>query len=70
MYICVCKAITQKQLEDKMLQYNGNVKKTLKSLGVGSECGTCIEEAAQEIQKKFAQRKSELNRSQLQKNNL
>ena len=70
MYICICKAITQKQIEEKMLQYNGNVKQTLKSLGVGSECGSCVEDAALEIKQKFKQLKSDSNHSHSLKNQL
>lgn len=59
MYICICKAITQKQIEEKMLQTGGNISLTLRSLGVGSECGVCVQEAALEIKKKFEKLKSD-----------
>jgi bacterioferritin-associated ferredoxin len=49
-YVCVCKAITQKQLEDAVASRKGQSAKTImKALGVGSECGTCLEEAIQQM---------------------
>lgn len=49
MYICICKGVTDKQLEEKYIQYQGNTKQILKSLGVGSECGVCLKEAVSHI---------------------
>ena len=55
MYICICKGITEKELRDKATQYNGNTSLILKSLGVGSDCGTCVKEALLTIQKELSQ---------------
>lgn len=49
MYICICKGVTDKQLEEKYIQYQGNMKQILKSLGVGSDCGVCLKEAVNHI---------------------
>jgi bacterioferritin-associated ferredoxin len=45
MYICVCKGITDKELEEQYLLHQGNTHQILKALGVGSECGICLTEA-------------------------
>lgn len=58
MYICICNAITEKQLEE--------AKKTAKTfneicrqLGLGSDCGSCIAEALDEYKKsKVTQKES------------
>lgn len=45
MYVCLCKAITKNQLEEVYSRCGGSVKQTLTELGVGSDCGTCLEKA-------------------------
>lgn len=62
MYICVCKGITDKMLKDSITSQGGNISKGLKALGVGSECGTCLHEAATEIKKQL-NKKNENNPS-------
>jgi bacterioferritin-associated ferredoxin len=52
MYVCICKGITDKQIEELYKLKKGNVKEVLKSLGVGSDCGTCVEAACQSLEKK------------------
>jgi bacterioferritin-associated ferredoxin len=48
MYICICKGITEKQVQDAIaVRQNSGTKEILKSLGIGSDCGTCIEDAIQ-----------------------
>lgn len=50
MYICICKGITQKQLEDAVNSRQGlSTKDVLKALGIGSDCGTCVEDAAERM---------------------
>lgn len=44
MYICICKGITDKQVEEAKTQAK-SFKDLCKKLGLGSECGTCIKEA-------------------------
>jgi bacterioferritin-associated ferredoxin len=50
MYICLCRAITDKQLKDAYSSRNGNIQDTLKCLGVGSDCGTCLHDALKELE--------------------
>ncbi len=46
MYVCICKGITEQQVLDAVISRNtNNPKEILKTLGVGSDCGTCVEEA-------------------------
>ena len=43
MYICVCKAITEKQVEEAT-KNSASLNEACKKLGVGSECGICLQE--------------------------
>lgn len=53
MYVCICKGITDKQLQEAVNGRNStNPKEILKYLGVGSDCGTCIEDALKSILEK------------------
>jgi bacterioferritin-associated ferredoxin len=46
MYVCICKGITEKQIQDAVTsRHSNNPKEILKALGVGSDCGTCVEDA-------------------------
>lgn len=46
MYVCICKGITEKQIQDAVTsRHSSNPKDILKALGVGSDCGTCVEDA-------------------------
>ncbi len=50
MYVCICKGITQKQLEDAVSVRKGQSSKdVLRALGVGSDCGTCVEDAVEKL---------------------
>lgn len=50
MYVCICKGITQKQLEEAVNSRKGqSAKDVLRLLGIGSDCGTCIEDAAEQM---------------------
>ena len=55
MYICVCNAITDKQVEEASKSC-ANYGEVFKRLGVGSDCGMCLHDAISkhnpEIQKK------------------
>lgn len=57
MYICICKAITDKQLEEAQKSAK-TFSEVCRQLGLGSECGSCITEAMEEM-KKNQQQKSE-----------
>ena len=46
MYICICHGITDTQLTEAIKGNSGkNTKDIIKSLGVGSDCGICLEDA-------------------------
>ena len=44
MYICICKAISDKQLEE-VAKTCHSTKEICKKLGLGSECGSCVQDA-------------------------
>lgn len=41
MYICICKGITEKQVEEATIT-SSSITEVCKKLGVGSECGVCL----------------------------
>ncbi|WP_153110968.1 (2Fe-2S)-binding protein [Propionivibrio limicola] len=45
MYICVCKAITERQIREAVAGGAHSLKDLRHELGVASECGKCAEEA-------------------------
>ncbi len=46
MYVCICKGITEKQIQEAITSRSShNPKEILKALGVGTDCGTCVEDA-------------------------
>jgi bacterioferritin-associated ferredoxin len=50
MYVCICKGITEKQIQEAVTSRNShNPKEILKALGVGSDCGTCVEDAVKTL---------------------
>ena len=46
MYVCICKGITEKQIQEAVTSRKSN---NLKALGVGSDCGTCVEDAVKTL---------------------
>ncbi len=48
MYVCICKGISEKDIEDAMITHQ-NTKDILKILGVGSDCGTCLIDAIENL---------------------
>jgi bacterioferritin-associated ferredoxin len=49
-YVCICKGITQKQLEDAVSTRKGqSARDVMKALGLGSDCGTCVEDAVEQM---------------------
>mgnify|MGYP002624047347 CR=1 FL=1 len=46
MYVCVCKAITDKSFEEALEQGN-SYEDVCQKLGVGYDCGICLQEAYQ-----------------------
>lgn len=54
MYICICNAITDKQILDAQAKDCHSIDEITKSLGVGNGCGRCIEKAEDLIIKNAA----------------
>lgn len=50
MYVCICKGITEKQIQEAVTSRNtNNPKDILKALGIGTDCGTCVEDAVKTL---------------------
>jgi len=46
MFVCVCHGITDKQIENAVRENGvGNMRDLKKALGVGSQCGCCVQMA-------------------------
>jgi len=45
MYICICNAITDKQLLKAQQNGNHSVDEIIQQLGVGDCCGNCVDKA-------------------------
>lgn len=41
MYVCICSAVTDKQLQEAISQGTGNLRDLRRQLGVISSCGKC-----------------------------
>lgn len=52
MFVCVCKNITTKDLEEAAEKNLYDPTKTLQSLGIGTDCGICFNEALSSVIKK------------------
>ena len=61
MYICVCKAITDKQIQEATKSCS-NFTEACKRLGVGTECGVCLQDAIMKHNPRF-QKKSTTKKS-------
>ena len=48
MYICICKGITEEQLE-KAIRPDAKPTDVLKDLGVGDSCGICLIDAIEKM---------------------
>jgi bacterioferritin-associated ferredoxin len=59
MYVCICNAITEKQLEEAQKTAK-SFREICKKLGLGTDCGACIQDAIQTINKtQRSEKKSE-----------
>lgn len=64
MYICICKGITDKQIQDAVnSRKSSNPKEILKALGVGSDCGVCVEDAVNTLLEQAARTPLEMKDS-------
>ncbi|MBV1906256.1 MAG: (2Fe-2S)-binding protein [Pseudomonadales bacterium] len=44
MYICICKAVTDRQLKSAIENGTTDLKSLCKNLGLGTGCGRCLEQ--------------------------
>ena len=58
MYVCICKAVTEKQIRRAAAQGVDNLYELRESLGVSSGCGSCAD-MAQEILREHQPRQSQ-----------
>lgn len=42
MYVCLCNAVTERQIEQAVAEGATSVKDLNRLLGVGAECGSCV----------------------------
>ncbi|GAB3022617.1 (2Fe-2S)-binding protein [Bowmanella dokdonensis] len=50
MFVCLCYAVTDKQIAKAVREEGaGNMRELRKALGVGSQCGKCVQLAQQVI---------------------
>lgn len=49
MYACICHNITDQKLEETFNKNNGDMKETLRSLGMGKSCGICLMESMEKL---------------------
>ncbi|WP_419569462.1 bacterioferritin-associated ferredoxin [Rheinheimera sp.] len=47
MYVCLCKAVTDKAIRQQVAEGATSMREIRKQLGVGSQCGQCVCEANQ-----------------------
>ena len=50
MYVCICNGITDKQIRAAVASGVGSVQELREELGVGSQCGSCVDFALSLIQ--------------------
>ena len=56
MYICICKAVSDQQILDKVSSGAEDISTIQKLLGVGTGCGICKEMAQQVIDEALTQK--------------
>lgn len=49
MYICVCKAVTDKAIQQKVAEGLCSMRELKQCLGVGSQCGKCVPAAQDKL---------------------
>lgn len=54
MYICVCKAVTDKQIRHAVHEGKGTRKELFQRFGVGGDCGKCNEHVKKILAEKTA----------------
>lgn len=58
MYVCLCKAVTQQQIENSVAQ-GANYATVRETLGVGTDCGSCGQ-CAKQIVQEYSSKQSHL----------
>lgn len=43
MYVCICKQVTDKQIQSAIENGADNIKKIQNKLGASTECGSCVD---------------------------
>lgn len=43
MYVCLCKGVTDTQIQDAVAEGAGSLRAVRMQLGVGSQCGRCVD---------------------------
>jgi bacterioferritin-associated ferredoxin len=50
MYLCICKAVSEKQVEDLLMKGRKSLDEISAECGAGTDCGTCRTRLEQKIQ--------------------
>ncbi|MCB0411850.1 MAG: (2Fe-2S)-binding protein [Bdellovibrionales bacterium] len=50
MYICICKGINEKEIEELIRKGRKNVEEISNACGAGSECGSCLRRLERKIE--------------------
>ena len=58
MYVCICKAVTDKQIRRAAANGADNLYELREALGVGSGCGSCADHAQEILNESNARRGS------------
>ncbi|MBD65563.1 MAG: (2Fe-2S)-binding protein [Halobacteriovoraceae bacterium] len=66
MYVCICKAITDKQIEEAT-KTSANFNEACKKLGLGSECGVCLQDAINSYRQNHKQQHKAQDSSKIKK---
>ncbi len=67
MYVCICKAITDKQIEEAQ-KMGKSMNDICRTLGLGTDCGSCIQDAMQVVQKAHQTKNPQENSKSYKKN--
>lgn len=54
MFVCVCNAVTDRDIEEAVSAGATNLRELKSRLGVASQCGSCATEAMQLLEQKLA----------------
>ena len=56
MYVCLCRAVTDADILEAADQGVADVNQLIQALGVGTNCGSCLEDARSIIEARQAER--------------